>query len=100
MDPQHRILLQTAYRSLEDAGYVPDSTPSFARETFGCFIGNATLDYTDNLQNDIDVYYSPGAFPAGQWYFFVQALTISAQGRCELFKADVFLTCSGGVDHA
>ncbi|KAB8270005.1 hypothetical protein BDV30DRAFT_250996 [Aspergillus minisclerotigenes] len=59
MDPQQRVMLQTAYRALEDAGYVPDSTPSFSRRTFGCFIGNATLDYTDNLRDHIDVYYSP-----------------------------------------
>ncbi|KAJ5675932.1 type I iterative polyketide synthase [Penicillium macrosclerotiorum] len=66
MDPQQRVMLQTAYRALEDAGYVPDSTPSFSRETFGCFIGNATLDYTDNLRDRIDVYYSPGTLRAFQ----------------------------------
>ena len=60
VDPQQRVMLQTAYRALEDAGYVPDSTPSFSRKTFGCFIGNATIDYTDNLRDAIDVYYSPG----------------------------------------
>jgi acyl transferase domain-containing protein len=60
MDPQQRVLLQTAYRALEDAGYVPDASPSNSRETFGCFVGNATLDYTDNLSREIDVYYSPG----------------------------------------
>ncbi|THC89674.1 hypothetical protein EYZ11_010885 [Aspergillus tanneri] len=74
IDPQQRVLLQTAYRALENAGYVPDSTPSFARDTFGCFIGNATLDYTDNLRPEIDVYYSPGtlrAFQSGRisYYF-------------------------------
>lgn len=62
MDPQQRILLQTAYRALEDAGYVPDVTPSFSRSTFGCWIGNSTLDYVDNLRSDIDVYYSTGKF--------------------------------------
>ncbi|GIJ90983.1 type I iterative polyketide synthase [Aspergillus pseudoviridinutans] len=66
MDPQQRVMLQTAYRALEDAGYVPDSTPSFSRKTFGCFIGNATLDYTDNLRDHIDVYYSPGTLRAFQ----------------------------------
>ncbi|KAI1131887.1 putative polyketide synthase [Nemania abortiva] len=74
IDPQQRVLLQTAYRALENAGYVPDSTPSFARGTFGCFVGNATLDYIDNLRSDIDVYYSPGtlrAFQSGRisYYF-------------------------------
>ncbi|PQK16682.1 hypothetical protein BB8028_0006g10010 [Beauveria bassiana] len=64
MDPQQRILLQTAYRALEDAGYVPDTTTSFARDTFGCWIGNATLDYVDNLRSDIDVYYSTGTLRA------------------------------------
>lgn len=60
IDPQQRVLLHTTYKALEDAGYVPDATPSFARDTFGCYIGNATLDYPDNLKDDIDVYYSPG----------------------------------------
>lgn len=45
---------------MEDAGYVEDTTPSFQRKSFGCYIGAATGDYTDNLRNDIDVYYSPG----------------------------------------
>ena len=60
MDPQQRILLQVAYQALEDSGYVPNSTLSFNTETFGCFIGAATLDYVQNLRNDIDVYYSTG----------------------------------------
>jgi acyl transferase domain-containing protein len=60
MDPQQRILLHVAQAALDDAGYVEDTTPSFQKNTFGCFIGVATGDYTDNLKNDIDVYYSPG----------------------------------------
>ncbi|KAI5360200.1 putative thioesterase, Acyl transferase domain superfamily, phosphopantetheine binding ACP [Septoria linicola] len=64
IDPQQRLMLQTVYRALEHAGYVPDSTPSFSRETFGCFVGSATLDYVDNLKGNIDVYYSPGTLRA------------------------------------
>ncbi|KAL1669600.1 hypothetical protein GGF50DRAFT_110300 [Schizophyllum commune] len=60
MDPQQRIPLQTAYEALESAGYVPDATPTFMRETFGCYIGAATNDYVQNLRHDIDVCYSPG----------------------------------------
>ena len=62
MDPQQRILLQVAYQALEDSGYVPNSTHSFNTETIGCFIGAATLDYVQNLRNDVDVYYSTGFF--------------------------------------
>jgi acyl transferase domain-containing protein len=60
MDPQQRVLLHAAYEALEDSGYVPNATPSFRQETFGCFIGVATHDYVQNLRNDIDVYYSTG----------------------------------------
>ncbi|KAF9568001.1 ketoacyl-synt-domain-containing protein [Agrocybe pediades] len=64
MDPQQRIVLQTAYEALEDAGYVPNSTPTFQQDTFGCYIGVATDDYVQNLRNSIDVYYSPGTLRA------------------------------------
>lgn len=60
MDPQQRILLMTTQRALEDAGYVGDATPSFQKKTVGCYIGLATGDYTDNLRDNIDVFYSPG----------------------------------------
>jgi len=61
MDPQQRILLHTAYEALEDAGYVPNSTPTFRPHRFGCFIGVATHDYVHNLKDEIDVYYNTGA---------------------------------------
>ncbi|RYP12953.1 hypothetical protein DL767_010979 [Monosporascus sp. MG133] len=69
MDPQQRLLLQASLDALEDAGYVPDSTPTFQRDTFGVYVGVATGDYVDNLRDEIDVYYSPGtlrAFLAGR----------------------------------
>lgn len=77
VDPQQRVLLQTTYKALEDAGYVPDSTPSFAKETFGCYIGNATLDYPDNLKDDIDVYYSPGEKQNKPWIAVDWTLIVS-----------------------
>lgn len=62
MDPQQRLLLRASIDALEDAGYAPDSTPSFQRDSFGVYVGVATGDYVDNLRNDIDVYYSPGMY--------------------------------------
>ncbi|KAF2818864.1 ketoacyl-synt-domain-containing protein [Ophiobolus disseminans] len=64
MDPQQRLLLHAAFEAMEDAGYAPDSTPSFQRESTSVFVGAATLDYVDNTRNDIDVYYSPGTLRA------------------------------------
>ena len=60
MDPQQRMLLHGAYRALENAGYVPDATPSFRPSTFAVYIGAATNDYVQNLRHNIDVYYSTG----------------------------------------
>ncbi|KAI1746759.1 putative polyketide synthase [Xylaria castorea] len=87
IDPQQRVLLQTAYRALENAGYVPDSTPSFSRDTFGCFVGSATLDYVNNLSSSIDVYYSPGtlrAFQSGRisYYFGWSGPSITLDTAC------------------
>ena len=55
MDPQQRILLHVAYEALEDAGYVSNFTPTFSRDTLGCYIGAATHDYVHNLRQNIDV---------------------------------------------
>lgn len=66
MDPQQRLLLQASVDALDDAGYAPDSTPSFQRSSFGVYVGVATGDYTDNLRDDIDVYYSPGMYNLGE----------------------------------
>ncbi|KAF7320598.1 hypothetical protein HMN09_00144300 [Mycena chlorophos] len=75
MDPQQRVLLHTAYQALEDAGYVPNATPTFKPETFGCYVGVATADYVQNLKDDVDVYYSTGtlrAFLSGRISFALQ----------------------------
>ncbi|PCH42158.1 ketoacyl-synt-domain-containing protein [Wolfiporia cocos MD-104 SS10] len=64
MDPQQRVLLHVAYHALEDAGYVPNATPTFDPETFGVYVGLATNDYVQNLRNEIDVYYTTGTMAA------------------------------------
>ncbi|KAL2869077.1 uncharacterized protein BJX67DRAFT_379556 [Aspergillus lucknowensis] len=64
MDPQQKLLLQATLHALDDAGYVPDSTPSFQKDSMGCYVGIATGDYVDNLHEDIDVYYSTGTLRA------------------------------------
>ena len=60
MDPQQRILLHVAHEALDNAGYVPDSTQSWKREGFGCFIGAATGEWADCLREQADLYHSTG----------------------------------------
>ena len=62
MDPQQRILLHVAHEALEDAGYVPDSTRSWEREGFGCFVGAATAEWADCLREQVDLYHSTGIY--------------------------------------
>ncbi|HEU0123299.1 MAG TPA: SDR family NAD(P)-dependent oxidoreductase, partial [Bryobacteraceae bacterium] len=46
MDPQHRLLLETTWRALEDAGYRPDELP----RDLGVFVGITGRDYSSLLQ--------------------------------------------------
>ncbi|KAF8330663.1 putative polyketide synthase [Amanita rubescens] len=115
MDPQQRILLHTAYEALEDAGYVPNSTPTFRPHRFGCFIGVATHDYVHNLKDEIDVYYSTGtlgAFLAGRISYAMQmsgpsmvvdtacssSLAAVYQGARALMNRDCDAVMVGGVN--
>lgn len=67
MDPQQRVLLHTSQAALDDAGYAPNSSPTFSEASFGCYVGLATGDYTDNLRDDIDVFYSTGELRFHCW---------------------------------
>jgi len=46
MDPQQRLMLETAWRALEDAGYRPDELPADC----GVFVGASALDYASLLR--------------------------------------------------
>ncbi|MDR3491852.1 MAG: SDR family NAD(P)-dependent oxidoreductase [Gammaproteobacteria bacterium] len=63
MDPQHRILLQTVCKTIEDAGY---STQDIASCNTGLYVGLFNHDYAELLQqNDIiDAYTTTGIAPS------------------------------------
>jgi acyl transferase domain-containing protein len=99
MDPQQRLVLMSALEALEDAGYAPDSTPSFQRERVGVYMGVATGDYVDNLRDDIDVYYSPGETfpePSGWIYLPLEELPLLTGGPAGTLRAFI----SGRISYA
>ncbi|GME55931.1 hypothetical protein GTA08_BOTSDO13036 [Neofusicoccum parvum] len=98
MDPQQRLLLHAALEAMEDAGYAPDSTPSFQRESTGVYVGAATLDYVDNTRNDIDVYYSPGtlrAFLSGRisYAFQLKGPSVVIDTACSSSTVALYQAC-------
>ena len=90
VDPQHRLLLETAWEAIEDAGLVLD----FERGTdLGVFVGISHNDYQGiqstsfdhgvaALAGGVTVMISPGGFIG-----FSQAAMLSPEGRCAAFDA-------------
>lgn len=98
MDPQQRVLLHAAQEAFEDAGYVADSSPSFQRESTGCYIGLATGDYTANLRDDIDVFYSSGtlrAFHSGRisYFYRLSGPSIVTDTACSSSMVSIYQAC-------
>ncbi|KAJ3147276.1 hypothetical protein HDU86_008043 [Geranomyces michiganensis] len=60
MDPQHRLILKASYQALEQAGYAPNSVPSFEPTRIGCFMGASGDDYRENASSDIGAYFITG----------------------------------------
>ncbi|KAJ3177597.1 hypothetical protein HDU87_004350 [Geranomyces variabilis] len=60
MDPQHRLILKASYEALEQAGYAPNSVPSFEPTRIGCFMGASGDDYRENASSDIGAYFITG----------------------------------------
>jgi len=50
MDPQHRLLLECAFRALENAGIALDTITG--SEKFGVFVGGSKSDYDDRMSMD------------------------------------------------
>jgi acyl transferase domain-containing protein len=62
LDPQHRVLLATAWDALRDAGHTGQS---LAGRDFGVFTGQSTGEHWDNRRGDADMYAIAGAAARG-----------------------------------
>ncbi|KAK3307264.1 uncharacterized protein B0T15DRAFT_394431 [Chaetomium strumarium] len=110
IDPAQRIALMTAYEAIEQAGIVPDATPSTRRDRVGVFYGVTSQDWfeTNSAQN-IDTYFIPGgnmAFIPGRinYFFKFSGPSFAVNTACSSSLAAIHLACNslwrGDIDTA
>ncbi|ESZ99281.1 PksA [Sclerotinia borealis F-4128] len=110
VDPAQRLALMTAYEALEQAGVVPDGTPSTKRDRVGVFYGVTSNDWMEtNSAQDIDTYFIPGgnrAFIPGRinYCFKFSGPSYSVDTACSSSLAAIHLACNslwqGDIDTA
>ncbi|KAL1854109.1 Type I Iterative PKS [Paecilomyces lecythidis] len=99
-DPAQRLALVTAYEALEQAGFVPDSSPSTQKDRVGIFYGMTSDDYREvNSGQDIDTYFIPGgnrAFTPGRinYHFKFSGPSVSVDTACSSSLAAIHLACN------
>ena len=110
IDPAQRLALMTAYEAIEQAGLVPDMTPSTRRDRVGVFYGVASSDWMEtNSAQNIDTYFIPGgqrAFIPGRinYCFKFSGPSFAIDTACSSSLAGIHLACNslwrGDVDTA
>ncbi|KAK3902976.1 conidial yellow pigment biosynthesis polyketide synthase [Staphylotrichum tortipilum] len=116
IDPAQRIALMTAYEALEQAGVVPDATPSTRRDRVGVFYGVTSNDWMEtNSAQNIDTYFIPGgnrAFIPGRinYFFKFSGPSYAVDTACSsslsaihiavnsLWQRDVDMAIAGGTN--
>jgi acyl transferase domain-containing protein len=110
IDPAQRLALMTAYEAIEQAGIVPDATPSTRRDRVGVFYGVTSNDWMEtNSAQNIDTYFIPGgnrAFIPGRinYCFKFSGPSYAVDTACSSSLAGIHLACNslwrGDVDTA
>ncbi|KAJ5952040.1 Acyl transferase/acyl hydrolase/lysophospholipase [Penicillium vulpinum] len=110
IDPAQRLALMTAYEAIEQAGLVPDATPSTRRDRVGVFYGVTSNDWMEtNSAQDIDTYFIPGgnrAFIPGRinYCFKFSGPSYAVDTACSSSLAGIHLACNslwrGDIDTA
>ena len=110
IDPAQRLALMTAYEAIEQAGIVPDATPSTRRDRVGVFYGVTSNDWMEtNSAQDIDAYFIPGgnqAFIPGRinYCFKFSGPSFAVDTACSSSLAGIHLACNslwrGDIDTA
>ena len=110
IDPAQRLALMTAYEAIEQAGIVPDMTPSTRRDRVGVFYGVTSNDWMEtNSAQNIDTYFIPGgnrAFIPGRinYCFNFSGPSFAVDTACSSSLAGIHLACNslwrGDIDTA
>lgn len=110
IDPAQRVALMTAYEAIEQAGIVPDATPSTRRDRVGVFYGVTSNDWMEtNSAQNIDTYFIPGgnrAFIPGRinYFFKFSGPSYAIDTACSSSLAGIHLACNslwrGDIDTA
>ncbi|KIL93105.1 hypothetical protein FAVG1_03082 [Fusarium avenaceum] len=110
IDPAQRLALMTAYEAIEQAGIVPDATPSTRPDRVGIFYGVTSNDWLEtNSAQNIDTYFIPGgnrAFIPGRinYFFKFSGPSYAVDTACSSSLAGIHLACNalwqGDVDTA
>lgn len=100
IDPAQRLALLTSYEAIEQAGLVPDSTPSTKRDRVGVFYGVTSNDWMEtNSAQEIDTYFIPGgnrAFIPGRinYCFKFSGPSYAIDTACSSSLAGIHLACN------
>ncbi|CAK1367940.1 unnamed protein product [Cercospora beticola] len=110
IDPAQRIALMTAYEAIEQAGLVPDATPSTRRDRVGVFYGVTSNDWMEtNSAQNISTYFIPGgnrAFIPGRinYCFKFSGPSYAVDTACSSSLAGIHIACNalwrGDIDTA
>lgn len=110
IDPAQRLALMTAYEAIEQAGLVPDATPSTRCDRVGVFYGVTSNDWMEtNSAQNIDTYFIPGgnrAFIPGRinYCFKFSGPSYAVDTACSSSLAGIHLACNslwrGDIDTA
>ncbi|MCT2581855.1 type I polyketide synthase [Actinophytocola gossypii] len=96
VDPQHRLLMETTWEALEDAGVPPRS---LAGSRTGLFVGISGADYAKRFTlADFNIYHGISAIPSGapgriSYILDVNGPSIAVDGACASSLIAVHLAC-------
>ncbi|KAL9126698.1 MAG: hypothetical protein Q9217_004295 [Psora testacea] len=99
-DPAQRLAIITAYEALEQAGFVPNRTPSSQRDRVGLFYGMTSDDWREvNSGQNVDTYFIPGgsrAFTPGRinYHFKFSGPSVSVDTACSSSLAAIHTACN------